>query len=145
MVQAEGAERRVRRFRSVAEKRRIVQLTIEPGASVESVSRAHGVNANQVFAWRRAFKSGELVDSSGACTALLPVTVAASSEAETREPCRQRQPATVGSIHIEFPGRALISVESGADPAFKIPQVLRLPWPRRRKALPSRQGFSVEY
>jgi hypothetical protein len=47
MVQAEGsgAERRVRRWRSVAEKRRIVELTLEPGASVALVARAHGVNA----------------------------------------------------------------------------------------------------
>jgi hypothetical protein len=42
MVQAEGsgAERRVRRWRSVAEKRRIVELTLEPGASVALVARA---------------------------------------------------------------------------------------------------------
>jgi len=28
------------------------------------------------------------------------------------------QPTPVGAIHIEFPGRAMISVESGADPAL---------------------------
>ena len=82
------------------------------------VARAHGLNANQVFKWRRAFERGELVDSTAACTALLPVTVAASSEAETREPINQQQPATSGSIHIEFPGRAMISVEHGADAAL---------------------------
>ena len=118
MVEAEGTARRVRRFRSVAEKRQIVNLTLEPGASVALVARAHELNANQVFKWRRAFERGELVDSTSACTVLLPVTVAASSEAETREPAGQQQPAATGSIHIEFPGRAIISVESGADPAL---------------------------
>jgi transposase len=118
MHQAEETSHRVRRFRSVAEKRQIVNQTLEPGASVALVARAHGLNANQVFKWRRAFERGELVDSTAACTALLPVTVAASSEAETREPINQQQPATSGSIHIEFPGRAMISVESGADPAL---------------------------
>jgi hypothetical protein len=44
--------------------------------------------------------------------------VTASSEAETREPTSQQQPSASGSIHIEFPGRAMISVESGADPAL---------------------------
>jgi hypothetical protein len=39
-----------------------------------------------------------------------------SSEAEIRETVAQQHPATSGSIHIEFPGRAIISVESGADP-----------------------------
>jgi transposase len=118
MDQSAVAGRRVRRFRSVAEKRQIVNQTLEPGASVALVARAHGLNANQVFKWRRAFERGELVDSTAACTALLPVTVAASSEAETREPINQQQPATSGSIHIEFPGRAMISVEHGADAAL---------------------------
>ena len=117
MDQAEGTGRRVRRWRSVAEKRQIVELTMEPGASVALVARAHGLNANQVFKWRRAFERGELVGSTSACTALLPVTVAASSEVEMREPAGQQQPTTSGSIHIEFPGRALISVEGHADPA----------------------------
>jgi transposase len=89
MVQSEiaVAERRVRRWRSVAEKRRIVELTFEPGASVALVARANGVNANQVFKWRRAFERGELVDPAAASTALLPVTLSASSETtiETRE------------------------------------------------------------
>ena len=118
MVDAEGTARRVRIFRSVAEKQQIVNLTLEPDASVALVARAHGLNANQVFKWRRAFERGELVDSTAACTALLPVTVAASSEAETREPAGQQQLPTSGSIHIEFPGRAMIRVESGADPAL---------------------------
>ena len=57
MVQSEGsgAERRVRRWRSVAEKLRILELTFEPQMSVALVARAHGVNANQVFKWRQAF------------------------------------------------------------------------------------------
>jgi transposase len=127
MVQAEGAEGRSRRFRSVAEKRRIVELTLEPGASVALVARAHGVNANQVFAWRRAFRSGELAESSAPATALLPLMVSAPCEAETREPAVDQQQATVGTIHIEFPGRALISAERGADPTLlrSILEILR--------------------
>ncbi len=95
-----------------------MELTFEPGASVALVARAHGVNANQVFAWRRAFKSGELAEPAAPATALLPVTVSAPCEAEIREPAAEQRQATVGTIHIELPGRALISVESGADPAL---------------------------
>ena len=62
----------------LSEKRRIVELTLEPGASVAQVARAHGVNANQVFKWRRAFERGELVEPASASTALLPVTVSAA-------------------------------------------------------------------
>jgi transposase len=58
------AERR--RWRSMAEKRRIIELTLGLGASVAVVARANGVNANQVFKWRRALERGELVDSAAA-------------------------------------------------------------------------------
>jgi hypothetical protein len=33
----------------ISEKRQIVQLTLQLGASVAEVARAHGGNANQVF------------------------------------------------------------------------------------------------
>ena len=108
--------RRVRRWRSISEKLQIVQMTLQPGASVAEVARAHGVNANQVFKWRRAFERGELVER----CALLPVTVAAPLESVKEVPTELRSGQTPagGAIHIEFPGRALISAESGADPAL---------------------------
>jgi transposase len=92
----------------------------EPGASVALVARAHGVNANQVFKWRRALKRGELSEPVSASTSLLPVAVAAPGEAvsATGEADAEERSAPGGSIHIEFPGRALISVERGADPSL---------------------------
>jgi transposase len=115
MVDAEEAGRRVRRFRTISEKRRIAELTFEPNASVALIARAHDVNANQVFKWRRALKRGELVEPSSASTALLAVTLAAPCK-ETQETVAKEQGALGGAIHIEFPGRAMVSVESGADP-----------------------------
>ena len=118
MVDSAGevSEGRVRRWRSVAEKRRIVELTQEPGASVALVARANGVNANQVFKWRRALERGELAEPAAASTALLPVRLSASA-IELREAGAKEQPPA-GAIHIEFPGRATISVECGADPVL---------------------------
>jgi transposase len=112
--------RRPRRWRTVSEKRRIAELTLEPGASVALVARAHGVNANQVFKWRRALKRGELNEPSAASTALLPVMLSAAGEAisATGEVEVKESSAPVGSIHIEFPGKAMISVERGADPSL---------------------------
>jgi len=122
MVQSEGGGEvhRARRWRSVAEKRRIAELTFEPGASVALVARAHGVNANQVFKWRCELKRGELVDPDAATTALLPVTLSSSCEPskETLQAVAKEQPAACGAIHIEFPGRVMISVECGADPVL---------------------------
>jgi transposase-like protein len=84
------------------------------------------VNANQVFVWRRAFERGELVESAALATALLPVVVPVPDEVV--EESGQPEPrSTSGSIHIEFPGRALISAERGADPALlrSILEILR--------------------
>ncbi len=103
----EAAIRRPRRGWSLAEKRRLVELTMAPLASVAEVARAYNLNANQLFTWRRAFERGELSESS---TALVPVTVSEPNEAELITTA-----SSSGSIHIEFPGRAVISVEHGAD------------------------------
>src|SRR6202142_313869 len=121
-----GTLRPVRRWRTVSEKRRIAELTLEPGASVALVARAHGVNANQVFKWRRALKRGELNEPAAASTALLPVTLSSACEAaiDTGEVGAKGRPTCGGVIHIEFPGRALISVESGAEPS-SLPRMRR--------------------
>jgi transposase len=49
-----------RRRRGVEEKLAIVQETFAPGATVSGVARRHGVNANQVFAWRKQYQEGSL-------------------------------------------------------------------------------------
>ena len=49
-----------RSYRSVEERRRIVEETLAPGVSVATVARAHGINANQVFGWRKLYQSGLL-------------------------------------------------------------------------------------
>jgi transposase len=115
-----GPARGGRRRRAVSEKLEIVRLTLEPGASVAEIARAHGVNANQVFKWRRIFEKGQLFDGRSGARALLPVTISAEVEGSP-EPTREAavtQTPSGGSIHIEFPGRANISVESGADAAL---------------------------
>src|ERR1017187_6327610 len=66
-----------RQLRTVEEKRRIVEETMAEGASVARVARAHGVNANQVFGWRRLYHAGRL-GGSGAVK-LLPVSVSENS------------------------------------------------------------------
>lgn len=122
MIHAEDTSvgRRGRRRRSVSEKLQIVRLTMEPGASVAEIARAHGVNANQVFGWRRLFENGQLSDAGARSTALLPVTISADAarKPETTDATTDVQRSNGGTIHIELPGRAMISVESGADPGL---------------------------
>jgi transposase len=53
MAAAAPGRRRKRRSWSRAEKRRIVDEAFRPGASAADVARDYGLNANQVFNWRR--------------------------------------------------------------------------------------------
>jgi transposase len=117
-VAAEAAApspRRLRRTRE--EKRRIVEATFVPGASIARVAREHGVNANQVFQWRHEYRKESLGVGQQAQTRLVPVTVTAEPN---RVPLSGMAPAVgpSGSIHIELPGRAVISVEAGVDPVL---------------------------
>jgi transposase len=66
----EGKKRR----RSVEERRKIVEETMQPSASVSRVARRHDVNANQVFHWRKLYREGRLGNTRGAN--LLAVRVA---------------------------------------------------------------------
>lgn len=60
VVPASPKGKRVRRSRG--ERRAIVEETLRTGCSVAEVARRHGVNANQVFLWRRLHAQGMLVD-----------------------------------------------------------------------------------
>jgi transposase len=61
-----------RRYRTEAEKRRIVEAAREPEASVSVVARRFGVNANLVFKWLKDPRYGGTPDGA----AFLPVQVA---------------------------------------------------------------------
>ena len=114
----QGTVTPVRQRRSIAEKRRIVEETLVEGASVARVARAHGINANQVFGWRRLYLAGRLGERKPAMK-LLPVRVSESlpaplpvehSSADFAKP----QP---GTIHIEL-RQAQVRIEGNADPAL---------------------------
>lgn len=75
------------------------------------VARAHEVNANQVFQWRRQYHRGMLGAGNAEAVSLLPVRV---SEAPAREAARssgpaergaveQRRQAALGMIQVELP------------------------------------------
>ena len=68
-----------RRRRSKQERRAIVEETLKPGASVSLIARAHDINANQVFAWRRLYREGRLEVPAGS-KALVPVKIIDSLE-----------------------------------------------------------------
>ena len=102
------------------EKRRIVELTLQPGMSVARVAQAEGVNSHQVFQWRRAYRQGELAYSAEGASALLTVVISSfDSEAavDKQKATIEKGPISSGAIRVELPGGTTISAESGVDPA----------------------------
>ena len=109
---------RKRQYRPLELKRRIVEVTLAEGASVALVARGHGVNANQVFTWRRQYRAGRLGERAGAN--LLPVRVAVESSPGLRTPLcgpGATPSSSAGTIHIRL-NHAQVSIEGSADPVL---------------------------
>ena len=109
-----------RRYRTQAERRQIVEETLSGGVSVATVARAHGVNANQLFHWRKLYHAGLLDQAPSAAVAndvrLLPVVVQ-DEPAHEEDEASSLVTSSTAAIHIEFPGHAFVSVIGSADPA----------------------------
>jgi transposase len=120
-----------RQHRSPEIKRKIVEETLAPGASVARVARAHGVNANQVFQWRRLYLAGRLGAPIAAASRLLPVSVSGEPAKDALESpvaevalaltsARAASSTGPGAIHLEL-RKARLRIEGNIDLA-----VLRL-------------------
>ena len=111
-----------RQYRTVQEKRQIVEETLAEGASVARIARARGINANQVFGWRKLYLAGRLGGTSRAIK-LLPVRVSESSPSLATTTSGECSPSadfaksTPGTIHIEL-RHAQVRIEGSADPAL---------------------------
>jgi transposase len=111
-----------RQYRTFQEKRQIVEETLAEGASVARIARAHGINANQVFGWRKLYLAGRLGGASRAIK-LLPVQVSESSPplaTTSSQECSGSvdfAKSTPGTIHIEL-RHAQVRIEGSADPAL---------------------------
>ncbi len=99
----------------VAFKRELVEASLKPGVSMAALARQHGVNANQLWAWRKLYNEGRLeaatsaVPATEAPTALLAVDVIES------RPAMVPAAASPGALEIVI-GSARLSVTGRIDP-----------------------------
>ena len=87
-------------------KRAVVEETLRPGASVALIARQRGINANQVFHWRKLYREGQLGDAS---SAMLPVTIEPEVAADQTNSAQAS-----GSLLIES-GRLRVRIDGRPD------------------------------
>jgi len=89
--------------------------------SVAQVAQAEGVNSNQVFQWRRAYREGTLREPEIRSQTLMPVLVqdhGTQSEMMLNSSGTSDAPGShdaASTIQIELPGQVRIAVERGTD------------------------------
>ena len=116
-----GRPIRRRKQWSVQEKLQIVRETLQSEGSVPVIARRHGVNANQIFTWRREYRRGKLLERGvesardRKAPALLPVQIhvpmkAVLQEARTAPASRSPEPERV---EIEFASGTRLRIWGG--------------------------------
>ncbi len=88
-----------------------MEETLVAGASVARVARAHGVNANQVFYWRKLYQQG-LLDEEARSSALVPVRI---TDPEPLLPPSRKRRTPAGAIELELV-RGRVRLEGAVDP-----------------------------
>jgi transposase len=105
-------------------KRALVALSLEPGASVARIARDHGVNANQVFSWRRLYEQGRLgVPALMRDDGLLPVVLAPTVPAPSSDTANANANANANGIIVLELGEVRVRIE-GQPNASTLAQVL---------------------
>jgi transposase len=108
-----GPERR-RRWTS-AEKARIVEESVAPGASVADVARRHDIHPNLLHVWRRQVR---LADAAPACRKRDVLAGGVEFAAVALAPAERILPAPPGTIEIEFADRARLKITGPVDPSM---------------------------
>jgi len=125
-----------RRTYTVEFKRRLVELALEPGASVAGIALAHRINANQLFKWRQEYlrqpvaaatldPTPQPVSKLEPEVTLLPVVIAPAGRTRVEsvaadapaERAPESLPAEPGQIEIAL-GRARVRVTGAVDPVL---------------------------
>ena len=104
------AERR-RRW-SPADKLRLVMATREPGATVASVAREHGVSESLLYAWRGRLLPSGMLASPGvtAVGGFVPITVVNDRSVATVGPGDGFVPLPAATIEFELPNGCRLRV-----------------------------------
>ena len=100
-------------------KARIVAETLVPGATVNDVARRYDLRPNQLSAWRRAAKDGDLIlPAPEGEVEFAPLVV---FDADSRPPAKDAEPAP---LTIEVMAGSVAVRLDGATPAGRIAEIV---------------------
>ena len=94
-------------------KRAVVEQSYLPGASVARLARDHGINANQVFAWRKLHRDAAFAHVTGSPTVLLPVSVSTSIPEDAVPALNEGAPLT-GTLELTI-GKTRLTISGSPD------------------------------
>ena|SRR5271168_1264167 len=109
-VDTVATPRRRNRLWPEALKREIVAASFEPGASVSVVARRYDLNTNQLFAWRKLYRTDGGAQAGSSGPMLFPVTVTAEPEAPATSTSSAAE-----TIEIELGDKYRVRIGSGVD------------------------------
>jgi len=113
-VRADGHARKRREY-SAAFKRRLVALSLEPGASVSQIAQRHGLNTNLLFTWRRHPQyATQGLFPAVAAPKLLAVSVAGDISDAKQAPESMQVDTSAAFIEIEV-GASRVRLHGGVD------------------------------
>jgi transposase len=112
-----------RRRWSVEEKVRLLEATLQPGASVAAVADRHGVSRSLLFYWRKQAKAGLMAGvtplASLAAPAFAPVIVAAGALPGLKsspKPPRKMAPRSGCMVEITLGNGRVLKADEGIAP-----------------------------
>ena len=114
------------RQNSIDFKRMVVEQSLLAGASLSRVARAHDVNANQVFSWRKLFRAGAYEVAPGKPVKLLPVVLGKPPQPSPAKPVLTTAVTPTGVMVPEI-GKARLRLEGVVNPSLLSMVLARLP------------------
>jgi transposase-like protein len=113
-------EREPRRHRPLAEKRRIVELTLRAGASVRAIALEQGVHPASLSHWKALYRAGKLdaQDQSAPRVAAAPAASATFVPVSLVRGVRKPQPAA--RLDATACGRSVVQLMLGSGATLRI-------------------------
>lgn len=120
MAASPSAKRSPRPHLPLAEKRRIVELTLGKGASIRAVAHEHGISRNSLRRWQALYRAGELTPpparrarAGKSSATLLPITLAPTPRLARSARLLGAESCAAVIVELRFSPGSVMRIETG--------------------------------